>query len=94
MLIASDVGGRSGIMSFICEVRIRGRLSAVLRAEFEELGLVEVQRPAETALHGPIVDQAALNGLLRRIEALGLELVEFRRCPPPSYPPSEAGSGA
>jgi hypothetical protein len=91
MLIGSDVGCRSGTMSFICEVRIRGRLSPVLRAEFEELGLAEEPRPAETALHGLVVDQAALHGLLRRIEALGLELVELRRCPPPPHPSSGAG---
>ena len=33
-------------------------------------------------LSGPIEDQAALHGLLRRIESLGLELVEVRRFPP------------
>jgi hypothetical protein len=37
--------------------------------------------PIETVFHGPVPDQAALHGLLRRIEALGLELVEVRRFP-------------
>jgi hypothetical protein len=37
-------------------------------------------------LSGPIEDQAALHGLLRRIESLGLELVEVRRFPPITSP--------
>jgi hypothetical protein len=32
-------------------------------------------------LSGPVEDQAALHGLLRRIESLGLELLEVRRFP-------------
>jgi hypothetical protein len=34
---------------------------------------------SETLLVGPLVDQAALNGVLSQIEALGLELLEVRR---------------
>jgi hypothetical protein len=43
--------------------------------------------PVETVLHGPVQDQAELYGLLDRIQALGLELVEVRRLPDP--PPGE-----
>jgi hypothetical protein len=68
--------------SITYEVRLGGRLSRTLRAEFEDLGLAANDRPVETVLHGPVVDQAALHGLLRRIEALGIELVEVRRVPP------------
>jgi hypothetical protein len=39
-------------------------------------------RPVETVLAGPVADQSALHGLIRRIEALGLEMVEVRRLPP------------
>ena len=37
--------------------------------------------PVETILHGPVRDQAELHGLLRRLESLGLELIEVRRLP-------------
>jgi hypothetical protein len=35
--------------------------------------------PVETVLHGEIADQAALHGVLDRVQALGLELIEVRR---------------
>jgi hypothetical protein len=75
------------------EVRIGGRLSRALRGEFADIGLAADDRPAETVLHGPVIDQAALYGLVRRIEALGLELVELRRLPaaaPPAPGPHAA----
>jgi hypothetical protein len=37
--------------------------------------------PVSPILHGPVEDQAALYGLLERIQSLGLELVEVRRLP-------------
>lgn len=63
------------------EVRVRGRLNRTLASEFEELALAAQVAPVETVLTGPVEDQAALHGLLRRIEALGLELLEVRRLP-------------
>ena len=57
----------------------RGRLSDSLMAAFE--GLTASVEPVETVLHGPVRDQAALYGLLDRIQSLGLELVEVRRLP-------------
>ena len=68
-------------MTFKCEIRIRGRLSRALASEFEELDLTASTEPVETVIRGPVQDQAALHGLLRRIEAFGLELVEVRRAP-------------
>jgi hypothetical protein len=67
------------VVAFKYEIRVRGRLSRSLAAEFEELDLIATTEPVETILHGPVEDQAALHGLLRRIEAFGLELVEVRR---------------
>jgi hypothetical protein len=59
------------------EIRIRGRLSETMQTAFEEFEVTT--EPVETVLHGQVLDQAALHGLLDRIAALGLELVEVRR---------------
>ena len=63
------------------EIRVRGRLSDSLMAAFE--GMRAVVEPVETVLHGPVQDQAALYGLLDRIQALGRARVEVRRRPDP-----------
>ena len=60
-------------------IRIKGRLTDSLLAEFE--GLTATIEPGETTLHGTVRDQAELYGLLDRIQSLGLELIEVRRLP-------------
>jgi len=35
--------------------------------------------PVETVVHGQLRDQAALHGLLARLEAFGVEVLEVRR---------------
>jgi hypothetical protein len=73
------------------EIRVRGRLSDSLMAAFE--GMRASVEPVETVLHGPVQDQAALYGLLDRIQNLGLELVEIRRLPdPPGKPDTTSPS--
>lgn len=79
-------------MPYVYQVRIRGRLSDMLAAEFERLGLTTDGDKVETQFHGPVVDQAALYGLVRRLEALGLELVELRQCPDPSSPGTDGST--
>jgi hypothetical protein len=61
------------------EIRVRGRVSRALLDSFE--GMSSELEPVETILHGPVRDQAELHGLIDRIHALGLELVEVRRLP-------------
>jgi hypothetical protein len=92
-LITLDTYGVTLTVGFRYEIRVRGRLTRTLIAEFEQLELEAAIAPIETILHGPVQDQAALHGLLRRVEALGLELVEVRRFPPESASerPSRAG---
>ncbi|MEV0522332.1 hypothetical protein [Streptomyces sp. NPDC050439] len=61
------------------EIRVRGRIGEAFRSAFGEMTVV--LRPAETVLMGAGLDQAALYGILDRIQALGLELIEVRRLP-------------
>jgi hypothetical protein len=69
------------------EIRIRGRVTEPLLSSFE--GMTSAHEPVETVLHGPVRDQAELHGLIDRIQALGLELIEVRRLP--DLGPSERG---
>jgi hypothetical protein len=61
------------------EIRVRGRVSSAALERLE--GLKGGPGAVETVLHGPVRDQAELHGLLARIRAHGLELVEVRRLP-------------
>jgi len=61
------------------EIHIKGRLGDTSLSAFGEL-LAEF-RPVVTVLHGELPDQAALYGVLGRIQSLGLELLEVRRLP-------------
>jgi hypothetical protein len=63
------------------EIRIKGKVGDPLLASFGDLDASI--KPAETVLRGVIVDQAALHGLLDRIQALGLELIEIRQVQEP-----------
>jgi hypothetical protein len=59
------------------EITVRGRLSATLAAAFD--GLSADRLATRTVLYGEVADQAALFGLLERVQSLGLELLEVRR---------------
>lgn len=59
------------------EIRISGTLPEDVAAEF---GDVQVMATAvSTVLSGDLADQAALLGLLARLRALGLDVLEVRR---------------
>jgi hypothetical protein len=62
------------------QVRVRGRLGETIRCAFPDLQART--RGDDTVLTGVFADQAALCGVLAELEALGLELIEFRRLPP------------
>jgi hypothetical protein len=61
------------------EVHVRGELSPNELEDIEYLTATVV--PTETVLSGVVPDQAALLGLLARLQSLGLEVVEVRRLP-------------
>lgn len=59
------------------EIRVSGTLPPEALLDFERLN-ASVE-PVETVVHGPIQDQAALNGLLARLEEFGIQVLEIRR---------------
>lgn len=59
------------------EIHVRGTLPPDLLSDFEYLEAEVV--PAATILRGVVPDQAALYGVLLRLQALGLELLEVRQ---------------
>ena len=59
------------------QVRVRGRLSETILVAFPDLRVLMLG--PETVLAAELPDQAALFGVLNRIEELGLELLEVLR---------------
>jgi hypothetical protein len=65
----------------VYEIRFSGHVDRSRAQMFE--GLAMTQEPnGETVLTGPVVDQAALHGVLDRIHDLGLPLVSVKQLPP------------
>jgi hypothetical protein len=63
------------------EIRVQGVLDSRWSAWFDGLQLTSDQS-GQTSIAGPVVDQAALHGLLAKVRDLGLELLEVRRTDP------------
>jgi hypothetical protein len=59
------------------EIEFRGEPGPALRAAFSEFDLRATQ--GSTRFRGEFVDQAALHGIIERINSFGLELVALRR---------------
>ena len=56
------------------DIRVKGHLDARWAAWFGGLTLTN-DIDGTTVIHGPVVDQAALHGLLQKLRDLGLPLV-------------------
>ena len=56
------------------EVRFKGHLDARWISKFDGMSFTH-EKDGTTILSGPVVDQAALHGLLRRVRDLGLPLI-------------------
>ena len=69
------------------EIRVKGHLPDRWAAWFDGMTLTR-QTDGTTVLHGPVVDQSALHGLLRKVSDLGLPLVSVT--PTPGIPTSTA----
>jgi hypothetical protein len=56
------------------EIRVRGHLDARWVNRFEGL-TITLREDGDTLLTGPLIDQAALHGLLKKVRDLGMPLV-------------------
>jgi len=65
---------------FVYEIRIAGYLSPQWSAWFEGLA-VAPEPDGTTRLSGPVADQAALYGLLKRVRDTGLTLIAVNQIP-------------
>ena len=65
------------------EVRLQGHLDARWATWFDGLSLT-LENDGTTVIRGPISDQAALHGLLRKVNDLGLPLISVTRTEAPT----------
>ena len=73
------------VPSLYYEIRVAGVLPPEALLDFDRLN-ASVE-PVETVLHGPLADQAALYGLLARLETFGVQVLEVRRVHDQDPPP-------
>ena len=67
--------------STVYQIRIRGHLSDQWTGWFEGL-TITLEEDGDTLLTGPVVDQPALFGLLKKVRDLGLPLVSINCAKP------------
>lgn len=63
-------------MTIYYEIRIAGLVPPGALQGFEQFA---ADQPTETMVRGPLPDQAALHGLLARLESSGVQLTRLRR---------------
>lgn len=77
------------------EIRLQGRLEQRWTSWFDGMTLT-TQADGSTTLRGPVIDQAALHGILQRLRDLGVPLISVTQLPaepttqpaPPANPSS------
>jgi len=74
----------------VYQIRIKGQLDSQWTDWFGGL-TITLEEDGDTLLTGPVVDQAALHGLLKRVRDLGMPLVSVSPIEP--GPPTTLGTG-
>ena len=63
------------------KIRVQGHLDARWANQFEGL-TITLEEDSDTLLSGPVADQAALHGLLKKVRDLGMPLVSVNPVEP------------
>ena len=66
------------IQPAVYQIRIQGHLGPQWMDWFGDLTII-LEENGETLLTGPVVDQAALYGLLKKVRDLGMPLISVNR---------------
>lgn len=74
----------------VYQIRIKGHLGSEWTDWFEGL-TITLEKDGDTSLTGPVVDQAALHGLLKKVRDLGVPLLSVNRIEP--CPERNRGAG-
>jgi hypothetical protein len=74
----------------VYQIRIKGHLDSQWTDWFGGMSIT-LEDDGDTLLTGPVVDQAALHGLLKRVRDLGMPLVSVNPVEPD--PPTTLGTG-
>jgi hypothetical protein len=75
----------------VYQIRIHGHLDSQWKDWFEGLALTQEDN-GDTLLTGPVVDQAALHGLLKKVRDLAIPLLSVIRVEPTQPTKSESKS--
>jgi hypothetical protein len=78
---ATDASTEDHHESRVYEIRLKGHLEARWAERFEGLSFTHA-RDGTTVISGPVIDQAALYGLLRQVRDLALPLVSVMEVEP------------
>ena len=76
------------VQSLVYQIRVKGHLGYQWADWFEGL-TITIEDNGDTLLTGPVVDQAALHGLIKKVRDLGIPLISVIRLNPVQKEESE-----
>ena len=74
MTLGEERSGRDTDQPMVYQIRIKGHLTSHWMGWFDGL-TITLEEDGNTLLNGPVIDQAALHGILKKIRDLGLPLL-------------------